>query len=75
MEWNGTVVRKLIRRGTKSEHQSLVLATTQGEFKLRRVGGNPFRDEVLDQLEGRKIRCSGELVGDEIFLDTWSIEP
>jgi hypothetical protein len=73
MEWKGTVRRKLIRRGTKSEHLALVLVTAEGEYKLRRAGGNPFRDETLDGLENRQIRCTGELDGSEIFMDSWEI--
>ncbi len=74
MEWRGTVKRKLIRKGTKSEHQALVLVTDQGEYKLRRAGGNPFHDEALDGLEGHSIRCSGELDENEIFMSHWEIE-
>lgn len=74
MEWRGTVKRKLIRRGTKSEHQALVLVTPEGEYKLRRVDGNPFHDEMLDELEGNRVRCTGELDGNEIILDYWKIE-
>ncbi len=74
MEWKGTVRRKLVRRGTKSEHQALVLVTANDEYKLRRVGGNPFHDEALDELEGHVIRCTGELDGNEIFMSKWKIE-
>lgn len=74
MEWRGTVRRKLVRRGTKSEHPGLVLVTDAGEYKLRRAGGNPFRDEMLDGLEGQQIRCSGEMDGNEIFMSHWEIE-
>jgi len=74
MEWRGTVKRKLIRRGTKSEHQALVLVTPEAEYKLRRSGGNPFWDETLAELEDRQIRCTGELDGNEIFMSSWKIE-
>ncbi len=74
MEWRGTVKRKRIRHGTKSEHDALVLVTAHGEFKLRRAGGNPFWDETLSELEGCRIRCSGELEGNEIFLNSWELE-
>lgn len=74
MEWHGNVKRKLIRHGTKSEHEALMLVTGKGEFKLRRSGGNPFRDESLAELEDRKVRYTGELDGNEIFLSGWEIE-
>ena len=73
-KWRGTVKRKLILRGTKSEHRALVLVTPEGEYKLRRAGGNPFHDDALDELEGRQIHCSGELEGNELFLEEWEIE-
>lgn len=74
MEWRGTVRRKLLRRGSKSEHEGLVLDTGNGEYKLRRVGGNPFHDEALDALEGHAISCAGELDGNELFISRWKIE-
>ena len=73
MEWRGTVKRKLIRRGTKSEHEALMLVTDRGEYKLRRVGGNPFWDQTLAELEGHGIICTGELDGAEVFLSSWEI--
>ena len=74
MEWHGTVIFKLLRRGTKSEHRAVVLSTASGDYKLRRTGGNPFRDETLEALVGKRIRCTGTLDGDEIFMDDWSVE-
>lgn len=73
MEWRGTVKRKLLRRGTKSQHEALMLVTDQGEYKLRRIGGNPFWDETLAELEGHGITCTGELDGAEVFLSSWEI--
>lgn len=73
-EWRGTVKRKLIRRGTKSEHEALMLVTDKGEYKLRREGGNPFQDKTLEKLEGQRIHCTGELDGNEIFMEQWKIE-
>lgn len=74
MEWQGSVNHKLLRRGTKSEHRAVVLSTGSGEYKLRRVGGNPFVDEVLESLVGKRIRCTGRLDGDELFMDSWTVE-
>ena len=74
MELHGVVKRKVIRRGTKSEHQALVLVTPEGEYKLRRTGGNTFWDETLAELEDQQLRCTGELDGNEIFMDSWEVE-
>ena len=74
MKLRGVVRRKTVRRGTKSEHEALVLVTSNKEYKLRRRGGNPFRDDALAELEDRQIRVEGEADGAEFFLDSWEIE-
>ena len=38
MIFNGNVIKKLIARGSKSEHEAVCLVTDQGEFVLRRRG-------------------------------------
>ena len=74
MKLRGVVRRKTVRRGTKSEHEALMLVTANKEYKLRRRGGNPFRDDELAELEDRQVRVEGESDGTEFFLDTWEIE-
>jgi hypothetical protein len=71
----GTVTRKRIRTGSKSEHEAMVLVIPGGaSYKLRRPGGNPFWDEGLAKLEGEVISGEGELEGEDLFLSTWRIE-
>jgi hypothetical protein len=72
MIFNGKVIKKPFARGTKSEHEAVCLATDQGEFVLRRLGGNPFSDPELDQLVGKQIRCEGEVVGYTLIISAWS---
>ena len=59
MKLRGHVTKKILNRGTKSEHEGLVLLSPEGEFKLRRQGGNPFWDETLASLEGKDIEGEG----------------
>ena len=59
--------------GTKSEHEGLVLVTPEGEFKLRRQGGNPYWDEALAPLEGKEIECEGLLRGGQFIMTRWRI--
>ena len=61
--FSGTVVRKPFGRGSKSEHNAVWLVTSDGEFVLRRAGGNPFSDPGLEKLVGKRIECTGHLVG------------
>jgi hypothetical protein len=60
----GHVIRKTMARGSKSEHDAVVLVTDSGgEYVLQRQGGNPFRDPTLDELVGRSISCTGIVRG------------
>ena len=71
----GRVIRKKLHSGSKSEHEGLVLVTPQGEYKLRRQGGNPFQDEELNPLEGKEIECEGLLRGSHFIMTRWRILP
>ncbi len=66
----GTVARKLIAAGSKSEHVGVLLRTADGdEYELRRRGGNAFRDEVLERLVGAKITGLGIVTGRNYIMD------
>jgi len=74
MTLQGRVLRKRLSVGSKSEHEALVLVTSDGqEYKLRRQGGNPFRDPELDRLEGKQIECEGLLRDGQIIMDSWKV--
>jgi hypothetical protein len=68
MIFKGTVIKKLFARGSKSEHEAVCLVTDQGEYVMRRQGGNPFSDPELDKLVGKWIHCEGEVVGYTLLL-------
>ena len=73
MKIRGHVIKKNLYSGSKSEHEGLVLVTPQGEYKLRRQGGNPFSDEDLTPLEGKEIECEGLLRGNQFIMTRWKI--
>jgi len=73
MKFRGTVAKRLLSAGSKSEHEGLVLVTDAGDLKLRREGGNPFWDETLAPLEGKKIECEGLLRGGQIIMTRWTV--
>ncbi len=75
MKIQGHVIKKNLYTGSKSEHEGLVLVTPQGEYKLRRQGGNPFSDEDLTPLEGKEIECEGLLRGNQFIMTRWSVIP
>ena len=68
----GTVARRLVAPGSKSEREAIVLETTGGEeLILRRQGGNPFRDPELERLVGRRIRADGTVHGQTLIMTGW----
>jgi hypothetical protein len=75
MKLRGWVVKRTLYKATKSEHEGLVLLTSEGEFKLRRQGGNPFRGR--DPAEGTihhvrveipEVRLRTDILGD---ISSW----
>jgi hypothetical protein len=71
MKLRGRVGRRILYTGTKSEHVGLVLQTQEGDFKLRRRGGNPFEDETLYRLEGKEIEGEGILRKGQFIMSAW----
>ncbi len=68
MLYQGKVVRQPFAVGSKSEHEAVVLLSPQGPLKLRRPGGNPFRDPELEKLVGRDIACEGEVQNGQLLI-------
>jgi hypothetical protein len=71
MEFSGSVVKKMFGKGSKSEREGIFLVTDQGEYLLRRQGGNPFRDPVLEELAGSKITCEGKIYDYTLIITSW----
>lgn len=74
MKLNGRVTRKLFAAGSKSEREAVILTTDEGEYVLRRKGGNPFFDRELENLVGKRISCEGELTGYTFLMTEWTEE-
>ena len=68
MKYTGMLVKKLWGEGSKSESERVILITKDKEYVLRRKGGNPFQDNILDKLvvmnEGKEVTVNAELIGD-----------
>jgi len=63
MTVSGRVVRKRFGAGSKSDRMAVFLATDQGEYVLRRMGGLAYADPDLENLVGKRLRCTGTLSG------------
>jgi hypothetical protein len=71
----GTVARAQIAPGSKSDRVGVVLRTQKGdEYVLRRMGGNAFRDEALDELVGATITATGLVAGQTFIMKDWTVE-
>jgi 2-hydroxy-3-keto-5-methylthiopentenyl-1-phosphate phosphatase len=71
-EISGRVTKHLAAKGSKSERQAVFLETDEGSFVLRRRGGHPFVDPVLNQLVGKTIRCKGILTENTYIISEWN---
>jgi hypothetical protein len=73
MRYQGLVTKELVSQGSKSEHRAVVLRTTEGPMKLRRVGGNPFNDPELNRLVGQKISCEGQEHAGQLLITSYEV--
>ena len=75
MELEGLVERRHVARGSKAEHDAIVLRTPQRSYWLRRRDGHPYQDAALEPLVGHKLRANGSIAGPWFILDDWEILP
>ena len=68
----GRVVKKLVAAGSKSERDAIVLESDGAEIVLRRQGGNPFQDEMLESLVGKTVRARGFDLGSSLVMTDWT---
>ena len=66
---SGKIVKKTFAAGSKSEHEAIYIQTGEAEYVLRKTGDNPFENNMLQSLVGKKVWADGSLK-DTIFLTT-----
>lgn len=63
----GETSLETVRRGTGSEHESLVLTTGEGRrLVLKALGKNPFERDEAGPRPGERIEARGYIVGSEL---------
>jgi hypothetical protein len=72
MRMTGRVVKKPFATGSKSEREAILLVTAEGEYVLRRQGGNPFYDKKLENLVGKTIEVDGKITGYTLLISNWT---
>jgi hypothetical protein len=70
---HGKVVKQPVAVGSKSDHVAVLLETADGTFKLRRRGGNPFVDPVLEKLVGSEISGTGDVTHNQFIMADWTV--
>jgi hypothetical protein len=73
IETDGQVIKHLTAKGSKSERRAVYLETEDGSYILRRRGGNPFFDPVLEKLVGKTIHCKGILTKHTLIMSDWDV--
>ena len=73
VEFIGQVIKHLTAKGSKSERRAVFLETENGSYTLRRRGGHPFFDPVLEKLVGKTIQCKGILTEHTLSMSDWDI--
>ncbi len=72
--WTGVLERHRLAAGSKSERQGLVLRLDGGQvLPVRRLGGNVFRDEVLEALLGQRLQVQArQLESGVLQIESWA---
>ena len=73
IETSGLVTKGRTGTGSKSERDVTLLETDQGTFVLRRQGGHPLSDAIVDKLIGKTIHCKGILTEHTLIMTTWDV--
>lgn len=73
IEISGEVTKRQTAKGSKSERQAIFLDTKDGTYVLRRQGGHPFVDKVLEALVGKTIHCEGILTEQTLIISKWHV--
>jgi len=72
MQIRGQVALKIVAPGSKSERETFVLKSPEGEFVLRKQGANPFvKDTEFGSLLGREIDVEGRVMDYLLLVDSW----
>lgn len=67
-EYSGKVILEQVYPGSKSERMAVKLDTGEEKFLLRRPGIRSYKDEKLEALVGKKVKCHGVKRGSRLYL-------
>ena len=68
----GEVIKELISKGSKSEHEAVLLVVDEDtRYKLGRRGGHPFQDDELEGLVGKYISARGMIQNHSFIVESY----
>jgi hypothetical protein len=71
--YSGSVVKRPLGAGSKSERDAILLVTGDKEYVLRLQGGNAFYDAELEKLVGKRVQCTGVVTGYTLLVSDYAI--
>lgn len=71
---SGTVERGPFGTGSKSAREAVWINTAEGRFVLRRKDGPTFDDLTLDRYVGKRVTCSGFIVGYTLLAESIRVD-
>ena len=72
VQLTGLVQRVLRDAASRNAHEAVVLQGDDGNsYLLRRPGGNPFADPVLQSLCGRRLLIRGQARAHYLLVNDW----
>ena len=69
----GRVIRKRFGAGSKSDRMAVFLEARDAEYVLRQQRGHAYADPELEQLVGKRVRCTGVITGYTLLVTEWEV--
>lgn len=57
--YTGKLKREKVLPGSKNEHDAFILETNEGNFRLKRIGGNPYYDDFFETYLNKEVTIDG----------------
>lgn len=58
-QYTGKIKKEKVLPGSKNEHEAFVLETADGNYRLKRIGGNPYYDDLFENYLNKEVSIEG----------------
>ena len=73
MEIKGRIIRQTVSKNSKSEHKAVCIKSKDQTYLIRQRGKNAFNNPELEDLVGKAIEATGDLVGNVFFVRNYTV--